>query len=343
MKKWKGYERGVNLGGWLSQCPHTREHYDSFIGEKDLEQISSWGADHVRLPIDYNLVETYEGERIEEGFSYIEKAIDWCGRNHLNMILDLHKTAGYSFDSGEKETGFFDSEKYQERFYALWEELAERYAGYGDRIAFELLNEVTDQKYCEIWNQIADKCIRRIRRIAPTTSILVGGYWNNSVSAVKDIAMPQDENIVYNFHCYDPLIFTHQGAYWAEGMPLDFRYSFRHTVGEIMEDTQRLKPDWLEPIRPVRTQDIPMGPEFFKELFADALRVAEERNVALYCGEYGVIDLADVEESVAWHRAIHQVFEEYSIGRAVWTYRDMNFGFINEPKNQILTELTKYL
>lgn len=29
---------------------------------------------------------------------------------------------------------------------------------------------------------------------------------------------------------------------------------------------------------------------YFEDLFADAIAVAKERNVALYCGEYGVIE-----------------------------------------------------
>ena len=31
MKKFKGYMHGINLGGWLSQCDHTKERYDNFI------------------------------------------------------------------------------------------------------------------------------------------------------------------------------------------------------------------------------------------------------------------------------------------------------------------------
>ena len=35
----KGFEHGINLGGWLSQCIHTKEHYDSFIHEDDIKTI----------------------------------------------------------------------------------------------------------------------------------------------------------------------------------------------------------------------------------------------------------------------------------------------------------------
>ncbi len=139
---------GINLGGWLSQCNHTKERYDNFISEEDIKRISDWGLDHIRVPIDYDLVEDAEGRYIESGFGYIDKVIEWAGKYGLNMVLDLHKTYGFSFDDGEEEFGFFEVEAYQERFYKLWEELSSRYGKYSDRVAFEMLNEVTDKEYC---------------------------------------------------------------------------------------------------------------------------------------------------------------------------------------------------
>lgn len=154
---WKGYEHGVNLGGWLSQCDHTRERYDQFITEADIRTIASWGLDHVRVPVDYNLVEDEEGNYLEEGFSRLERTVKWCRDAGLNMVLDLHKTYGYSFDQGEGEEGFFDSEKYQERFCRLWEQFARRLGTHSDMLAFELLNEVTDPACSDTWNRIADR------------------------------------------------------------------------------------------------------------------------------------------------------------------------------------------
>ncbi|MDE5742180.1 MAG: glycosyl hydrolase family 5, partial [Oscillospiraceae bacterium] len=72
MKTFNGYKRGVDLGGWLSQCCHEKAHYDTFIGRSDIEKIASWGLDHVRLPVDYNLVEDGGGNPIEEGYKYID-------------------------------------------------------------------------------------------------------------------------------------------------------------------------------------------------------------------------------------------------------------------------------
>ena len=103
MANMDGFKHGINLGGWLSQCNPTKDHYDSFIHAEDMKIIKSWGLDHVRVPIDYNLVQNKDGSFKEEGFGYINNAIKWCKDAGINMVLDLHKTCGYSFDEGEKE------------------------------------------------------------------------------------------------------------------------------------------------------------------------------------------------------------------------------------------------
>ncbi len=343
LKKFEGYIKGVDLGGWLSQCNHTKERYETFIMESDIETIVNWGADHVRVPIDYELVEDKEGNYLEEGFGYIQRAIDWCGKYGLNMVLDLHKTFGYSFDIGYNESGFFDNEAFQERFYKLWEELARRYSKYENRVCFELLNEVTDQEYSDRWNKISVACIKRIRAIAPTVKILLGGYWNNSGDAVKDLPLPVDENIVYNFHNYDPLIFTHQGAHWVQKLPPDLRFSIKQTLGEMEEIVKKQAPEMLETFHIPTAPDRCIDADYFKARFEEPVRIAEERGVMLYCGEYGVIDIVKPEETLEWYKAINAAFEYYGIGRATWSYKSMNFGLTDSRLDPYRDELLKYI
>ncbi|MBO5164094.1 MAG: cellulase family glycosylhydrolase [Ruminococcus sp.] len=338
MKKWNGYQKGVNLGGWLSQAELTEEHCGSFITRGDIEDIRDMGFDHVRLPIDYDLVQNKDGSFIEEGFGYIDRCLEWCGELGLNMILDLHKTAGFSFDVGEAETGFFRSETLISRFIELWSRFAERYGKFGGRLAFELLNEVVDEADNDPWMKIAERTVKEIRRYAPDIKILIGGYMNNSVTTVSRIAPPFDENIIYNFHCYEPLLFTHQGAYWIKGMPEDFRMKYPISKSEFME-----KSDSIAAVIEKFADKIPDGgfsAEYFEALFADALKTAEERNVMLYCGEYGVIELAEPESAINWYRDIHSVLEKYGIGRALWCYKGKDFGLsdgmLSGIKNEII-------
>ena len=221
--------------------------------------------------------------------------------------------------------------------------MARRFHGYGDRVAFELLNEVTEQSYHQAWNRISDTCIRRIRNLAPETVILVGGYWNNSIAAVKDLSMPQDDRIVYNFHCYDPILFTHQGAYWTEGMPADFRISLDTPYARMQQKNRELFGDSFGYLPPVRDEEQRIDEAFFRELMKEVVAVAEERNVALYCGEYGVIDRASASDTLKWYQAIHTAFEEYGIGRAAWCYKSLYYGITDEHCEPVFQEILKNL
>ncbi len=297
-----GFYRGVNLGGWLSQCDYSRERLDGFITEKDIAVIAGWGLDHVRLPLDYNVVQREDGSFIEDGFARIEKALGWCKARGLNVVLDLHKTAGFSFDAGEKEAGF--------------EALARRFGGDSAHVAFELLNEVTDQGFITAWNRIAAECIRRIRRIAPDALILVGSYHNNSAAAVPALAAPADSRVAYNFHCYDPLPFTHQGAYWVPSLDRAARLTFEEAA---------------------------LPADFFERQFAPALEAAKKYGAMLYCGEYGVIDIVDPENTLKWYRQIHAAFEKYGISRCAWSYKQMDFGLSDARLDGVREELIKLL
>ena len=340
MKTFAGYHKGVNFGGWFSQCPHTQAHYDSFLSLSDIDRAKAMGFDHIRLPIDYELLENPDGTPAEQGYARLAQVIERCGSLGLNLILDLHKTAGYSFDGGEAEDGFFGSEELQERFYLLWEEIARRFGKYHAFVAFELLNEVTEAEYSPVWNRVSERCCARIRAYAPETYILIGSYWNNSVLTLEALPMPFDDRIVYNFHCYEPMLFTHQGGHWVVNMPLDFRMQYPCTAAEYLRLHRETGVPAPEIFEVAEAQD---SSELFEKLFAKAAQIAAERQVALYCGEYGVIDLADADSTEAWFRDIHSAFEKYGIGRAVWSYRSMNFGLTDPDREAICCRILPLL
>ena len=62
----EGFQNGINLGGWISQFDkYDKAHFDSFITEKDIAYIASLGYDHVRVPVDYNVLEDEDGNIIK--------------------------------------------------------------------------------------------------------------------------------------------------------------------------------------------------------------------------------------------------------------------------------------
>ena len=66
MKCFEGFQKGVNLGGWISQfAKYDHNHFRTFITREDIAYIASLGFDHVRLPVDYNVLEDEDGNELE--------------------------------------------------------------------------------------------------------------------------------------------------------------------------------------------------------------------------------------------------------------------------------------
>ncbi len=332
MNVFQGFQKGVNLGGWISQfAKYDTAHFENFITKEDIAYIAALGFDHVRVPVDYNVLEDEAGNRIESGFNYLLKCREWCSEYHLNMLIDLHECYGYSFDPLKKDMDrkkFFYDEALQDRFMNLWKQIAEAFSAYQDQVAFEPLNEVVLEEVADAWNDLLAKYIGMMRKIVPNSYIVVGGVNYNAVLSVPKLNVPLDDKIVYNFHCYEPMIFTHQGAYWMEGMPTDYRIGYPKTLAEYREAGSKLDVDlggavYTEGIREI-------GEPFFEDIFAPAIAKAKADNAPLYCGEYGAIDLADPEDRLRWLKDIHGVFAKYGIGHALWNYKEKDFGMVDE-------------
>ncbi|MBR5361401.1 MAG: cellulase family glycosylhydrolase [Lachnospiraceae bacterium] len=328
MRAFDGFLKGVNLGGWLSQYREgTKEHFDTFITKSDLVRIANAGFDHVRVPVDYEVIETDDEEDIEEGYEYITTCIDWCRELGLKMMIDLHKAYGYSFDPLDKDMdreAFFHDKGLQERFYRLWDRISSRYSSYSDMLSFELLNEVVSPNVVNEWNDIAREASLVIRKNAPDSYIVIGGVCYNNVTSVPLLGAPIDDKIVYNFHCYEPLVFTHQRAYWVDNMPKDLVMNYPDSLEIYREKSQLLAQDLADAINEGEITEL--GPSLFDTLFKPAVEMAEKMNVPLYCGEYGVIDLAPADSAKRWFADIHSIFNKYGIGHAAWSYKEMDYG-----------------
>ena len=171
--------------------------------------------------------------------------------------------------------------------------------------------------------------------------MVIGGVCYNSVLTVPLLDLPTTEGIIYNFHCYEPLIFTHQGAYWVDGMPEDFRIGYPRTLKEYRAAGEMLD---AEVTGGVQTEGIrEIGEAFFEDIFAPAIEKAEKDDVPLYCGEYGVIDLADNADKLRWLKDIHAVMNKHGIGRALWTYKERDFGMQDEQFADIREEFIRIL
>ena len=194
-------------------------------------------------------------------------------------------------------------------------------------IMFELLNEVSDasgsypfsdiagehydfsHKESLLWNKLYKRCIERIRRIDPDRFILVGSNGQNSVVYLKELEILDDPAVFYNFHYYDPQVFTHQQADFSE---------------EMRESDQAVGyPDDISGFAAY------LDAHLMERLLQHAIDFIKETGKELYCGEFGVIAHAPAQASMKWASDLTEILGENHIGYALWNYKYLDFGLLD--------------
>ena len=64
-------DKGVNIAHWLSQSMARGEIRAAYFTEADVQRISEWGFDHVRIPIDEVQMFHEDGTKDEEAFALL--------------------------------------------------------------------------------------------------------------------------------------------------------------------------------------------------------------------------------------------------------------------------------
>lgn len=351
MKKIQGFQKGMGIGGWLTNykrfnvLPSDRrliitegdmEHFESYITESDIEYIASLGLDHVRLGLDQIVVE-------EKPFVYREKIIEilhnfvgWCEKYGLRPVLNLHKAVGNYCDILE-EKGLMQDGVLQGRFVALWEMLEDEFAN-NDSIIFEILNEVVNATP-EEWNSLAERTVNAIRAKNPHRIIVVGGIeWNNPVG-LPYVKVYDDENIVYTFHCYFPHEFTHQQGVLQAG-PLFYNRKLTYPCDDLDRYNGYFKA-WGNDFRYAKydRMDIRYLRDYLQPAF-DFVKAHPDK--VLWCGEFGTIRHADINSRENWMRDMISLLKEYDMPYCVWNYlstpNDGNrFSLVDDDHRRILS------
>lgn len=340
----EGFKKGINIGGWLAQYDVNEkakftyeqriEHFNNFITNRDIKLISEWGADHVRLPIDGELLIS---EDSEECFSYIDQCIQWCEDLGLNIILDVHDIEGHEYGQMQKLIPLLKEERLQQRLIEVWKRIAKRYTSKEKSlIMFELLNEISDASYGYLWNRLYKDIITEIRKIDKNHYILVGSNNQNSVFELKALDFVDDDKIVYNFHFYEPQVFTHQKAHFSEDMTkYNCSVKYPDTISNFVEFLNN-NTDYIDKYRWFALEKN-INKVLLEKALAEARAFCQYSGQNIYCGEFGVINNANMEDINVYISDVVELFKEYGIGYAYWNYKEMDFGIVDKS-NRVLNE-----
>ena len=135
------------------------------------------------------------------------------------MILNFHVPQG-GYQSQGNGQALWDNPDNQKWLAGLWREIARRYATETAVMGYDLVNEPITTRSIDQWKTLAQDLVTTIRTVDQSHLIVVERL--NAVSkdgkdydGENDMFLVNDDNVLYQFHSYTPIEFTHQLLPWA--------------------------------------------------------------------------------------------------------------------------------
>jgi endoglucanase len=330
---------GINASEWFAQVydpkGYTKEHFQSWTTAQDIALIKAMGFDHVRLSV--NPEPMFRHNRADEipaeYLGYLDDAVKMILAHDLAVVIDIHPESEFKAKLAHEDT-------FVEQFSDYWRALARHYSNLDpDRVFFEVLNEpeVTDRYR---WYGIQAKLAVAIREGAPQHTIIAAGAQWSADDQLLFLEPFRDSNVIYNFHFYEPHIFTHQGATWGvnywhflKGLPYPSNPSF-------VEQAAAQEPDPVNRLYVIR-----YGLDHWDagRIDAEVSQVADwakRRGVPVVCNEFGVYRKnAEPKDRADWLRDLRSSLEKHQMGWTMWDYSG-GFGVVTKKDGKAVPDET---
>ncbi|MDR0301781.1 MAG: glycoside hydrolase family 5 protein [Treponema sp.] len=314
------FEKGVNFSGWFESFSASSIPFTKYV-EQDFVNVKSLGADVIRLPIRMHSMTGGQPDYTLDPLllKFLDMAVDWAEKYGLYIIIDNH-----SFDPVKNTEDDIDK-----ILIPVWEQVAQRYKNRSDYVIYEILNEphgISDAR----WGEVQGLAINAIRKHDTKHYIIVGGTDYNSLGKMSALPEYSDTKLIYTFHFYDPYLFTHQGAGWG-GPPVLSSLAgvpFPYNSKRMPKIPAELKGTWVEgSLNYSYSKDA--DPNTLYNTLNKAVSFSKERNVPIFCGEFGVYMINSLKEDrVRWYQIVSKALAKRRISRTSWDYYG-GFGIFN--------------
>jgi endoglucanase len=342
--------KGVNLSNWFNDYSDPGQFTNRF-SFSTLQLLKTSGFTYVRIPIGATILFNIANPASlhTTNLAAVDAAVENSIRSGLSVTLNLHPQLN-NIDSLLSNDATFP-----DKLAIYWKTVAAYFKKYpADKLFFEVYNEphaaaagITTQTY-SWWQQVQGKMITAIREATADHYIIAGGEGWNSINGLLQLIPYSHAKIIYNFHFYDPFLFTHQGASWAGWQPaIDARSvpypSSPETVAPLITGGNTVLNDALRWYGEQR-YSIDSIDKWIKRVYDWGQR----HQVKIIANEFGsFMPYAPRQSRLNWIHDVRVTFEKYKIGWAMWEC-DEGFGLIsysggnrNNPltDNQILVAL----
>lgn len=328
--------KGICFGNdvWSNPALPVVQHH----GEAEFRMIRSVGMNAVRFYLNDALFEDDRRPFVykESGFEWLDRNFDWARENGIYLVLNLHVPPG-GFQSNAGGGALWRRRENQQRMVALWRELARRYRDEPALAGYDLLNEPVVADDPAQWEALARQALDAIREEDPRHAVFVERLnavigrgsspdWNENRNGRMNFFLLDDTNVVYEFHFYKPMAFTHQGASWIPAL---------HSVRTVYPGRFR---EWGGPEQLADRS-------YIERELAPYLAFGREHDVPLYLGEFGVIrdGFAAGRNGTGWAADVIDVALGAGVNLTYHVLHEQAFGLYASDGQQPPAELNRPL
>jgi len=324
---------GINLSEWFAQVydqkGYTKEHFETWNTAQDIALIRSMGFDHVRLSMNPQpMFQHGQADRIPADYlGYLDSAVQMILDHGLAVIIDVHPESDF-------KQKLVAEDSFVEQFEDYWRQLARHYSSTNpDLVSFEILNEPEFHDRYR-WQGVQSKLAVAIREGAPQHTIIVAGAYWSSENELLFFDPLRDSNIIYNFHFYDPHIFTHQGATWSTNYVHYLKELPYPSTPENVQQAAALLPDAVNHLQAIHYGLDRWNASRIDGEIGQVAAWAKRWKVPVTCNEFGVYrKAANPQDRAAWISDVRTTLEKYSIGWTMWDYSG-GFGVVTKQNGQ---------
>ena len=224
-------QRGLNLDLWVTwpnedewgdetvllPFPEWRQHLEA----TDLAALKESGFDFLRMPVDPAPFLAASAEPLRDQlFADTLAAVRMINATGLKVIVDMHLIpTGGGRSVGMTEV--MDDPAMFDRYVGVVRRMADTLSKEDpEMVALELMNEPVvdcDDDGEKLWPDRQKQLHAAARATAPDlTLVLTGACWSGAEGLAQvDPVDFADDNLMWDFHSYEPFLLTHQGALWA--------------------------------------------------------------------------------------------------------------------------------
>jgi endoglucanase len=311
------FRKGVNFGNYL-EVPPSQSWALTYTLD-DIQNVKREGFDHIRLPVGWH---HYAGGAPDfrlrpEIYSKVDFVVTNALKQGLSILINIHHFDEFTSNPTAQT----------DKFVAIWRQIAQHYEKSPQGLAFELLNEPKDAATTEVICPIYDRAIKEIRKTNPTRTIFVGPSRWNSLDEVSKLSLAEDDhNIIVTVHCYDPFLFTHQGANWTGANTATTGIVYPGPPKEPLQPnpksaTQGGNAKWFQGYNTLPTADNPSSPKAFTARMEKVAKWGEAHGRPIHLGEFGAYEKADPTSRARYYKDMRQTAERLGFGWAIWDWK----------------------